>query len=64
MWCLGTCFSGHCGDALIDIVILEVFFNLNDSMILFRNMAQWAQWERLTVGFDDLGGFFQTSRSN
>jgi len=21
-------------------------------------MAQWAQWERLTVGFDDLGGFF------
>jgi len=36
MWCLGTCFSGGLDSVNIqlDSMILKVFSNLNDSMII------------------------------
>ena len=45
--------SGHGGDGLgLDLVILEVFSNFNDSM-------SWYGGDGLKLGLDDPGGLFQ-----
>jgi len=50
----------------LDLMILKVFSNLYDSMILWFFLT-WAWFSRhagarLTVGLDDLGGLFQPLR--
>lgn len=39
----------------LDLITLEVFFKLSDSMIPFKDMVWWYGADRLMAGLDDLG---------
>lgn len=54
----GTWVSGHGGVGL-GLVTFEVFFNQNDSMILFRDAVSGHSGDGLAAGHGDGGGLSQ-----